>query len=421
MARLSLISYALIAACGRDAAVDSEASRGPELLLSTLYGDTWLRIQDGEELGVYDLEAHHPERCAGEDLVCLGYQARGREGWDGTEEVLFTFSAMDLSDGSDLEREDRLGTIVDVDAETLELRWQVDQLDFSGLPDGETTCTWDPSDPCQPDAALSDRDHQSCRLYQPHDLQVLSEDAEGLELLVSDSRNARFLRLGVRRGERCALVLEVVGIEHPDWGNANAPNSFTWWSDEAGEHLLWSSKESYEQDGGGAGRGRIHYWTRDAAGWQQRWQHPREGYVNSPHGLTRWSTSEGDRLLFAHSLGLGEDWNLGPGGTIAALEWDAQGARYLGEWTLPRGLSYPRDVLVLGEEAWIADSGCKGGVDCEEPMGLYRVALPSGLEPQEVDGAWTSANRSQVIGELELLSGPLRGDLRLIYSVELAP
>ncbi|MCB9795915.1 MAG: hypothetical protein H6741_24740 [Alphaproteobacteria bacterium] len=78
-------------------------------------------------------------------------------------------------------------------------------------------------------------------------------------------------------------------------------------------------------------------------------------------------------------------------------------------------------MLVDGDSAWIADSGCKGGADCDRGMGLVRVALPEDPQPQELDGAWTSANSAQVIGELELLGGPWYEGERLIYSVEAMP
>lgn len=391
-----------------------------EVLVSELYGDGWSawRLPAEERLGQLHLSEAHPALCSGEGALCLNYQARGWQGASGEHQVVYTFTPMNTADGDDLGREDRHGVIAAVSWPALEPRWAVEALDFSGLSGGELHCTWSAADPCTPAEGLPDRAYHRCFLYQPHELALVEDDGGTVRLWVTDSRNARVLRLRVEVGQRCAQVEEVLGGEHPDWAEWSSPNALEHFTDTDGEHLLVSMKDSLEALGGGEGQGTLTQWTRqDGGDWALDWRHPPDGaWLNSPHGLTRAEGPAGERLLlFAHSAGLGEAWNLGPGGTLGVLALSEVGPEHLADLTVPGGLNYPRDVLAQpGGEVWLGDSGCKGGVTCERAAGLWGLVLDPGA-PSGEDGAWPEVSPEEVAPKL----GPLLSTTARLYSVEL--
>lgn len=392
------------------------------VVISTLQGDSWLvaDAETGDEEGRFELAVHHPELCQGDERLCLGYQARHNRGSDGADAVIYTFSPIDMSDGSEFNRTDRIGHIAAASWPAQETLWQISALDFSQLAGGEAWCSYEPSDPCHPPESLGDRDFQFCHLYQPHDLWVVSQDDASLVLWVADARNARLLKLSIELNSDCAVVQDALGLGSDGWGDANSPNSFARREQDGVEQLIVSTKDSFDGDGAGDGAGHVSAWSRTSDGWRLDWRIPEYGSFNAPHGL---ALGEDGTMAFAHSGGRAAALDAGAGGSVSVWRLVDEEPEYLYD-AVPGGadgaFSYPRDVMLYGDgQVLLADSGCKGGFDCTRPMGLSRFELPE-QDAAGLSGAWSAEHTEQRFIAVDR-SKMLFTDESLIYSVEAVP
>lgn len=401
---------------------------------SDLRGNAWFvgDLATGDTVATYTLDAVDPV-CQGEEnpVYCLLFQSAARTAADGRAEVAFTWSPLDNTDGDD-GRDDLIGHYAAVDAETLELRWRLDRLDFSAS--GSDACPFDPADPCTPPETLSDAAWHACQLQMPHDLVVTGEDDVSLDAWLVDSQNSRLLDVRVPRDADCAVVERVLDADTPGWDLYVSVNSLVRWEDADGEHLLVSIKQTSQHDAGeaqmgGAGKGRIAEWIADGDGFREAWSFPpasttEESFVNTPHGVARHVTAEGDvRVYFAHSLGRSNGWGTGTGGSVGVLAVEDGVPRYLYDLVLPGGeaLRFPRDVEPLDDRRLlVTDSGCLGDA-CAFPTRAWIVRVDPDLSPATTDGVWTADHARQAFRDAEVEAGPLFDGANLLYSVTPAP
>lgn len=414
----------------------AEATAG-QVLVSDLRGNGWFvgDLATGEELDAYDMGELEPERCLPDytTTYCLLFQSNRRRALDGRDEVIFTYSYMDKSDGSDSDREDLLGRYVAVDAETHGVRWTLDRLDFSELEGGEEHCRFESEDPCDPPDSLSDSQYQDCSLYMPHDMQVIDETETTLTLWLADTRNRRLLLVDLDKGTDCGVVRSVVGPSLEDWDIYSSPNSLEYWEDEDGtENLLVCSRDSIEYDAGaeqhaGSNHGKILLWRRESGGeWYQHWEFPAEttehaAFLNTPHGVERTVLEDGrEWILYAHSLGRSDSWEADYGGTVGILSIEDDSPVYVADVVLEGGdaFDFSRDVTALPDGTFlVTDSGCLSGNDCPNDP-LVHVLSFDAVEPGSAEGFWTADQAYMHLQEARSVAGPHFGDHRILYSAE---
>lgn len=436
----------LLFACVRRA--DSGDSSGPEpttldgeILASDLRGNQWFTADPntGEVLDEFWLSSLEPDVCTGEEneLYCLLFQSRQHIAYDGTDEILFTYSALDVTDGDDDSKTDLIARVYSVDRATHETRWHVENLDFSQLPDGSDYCPYDPEDPCHPADSLDTRDYWNCSLHMTHDMVITSEDQTSVAMWLVDSRNSRMLHVATPREGTCAVVDTVLDTRVQDWDIYNSDNSMQLWDDGDDQNLLMSIKGSYpdEQSGqsqlGGPGRGKIVLWRRNTATdspWSQVWEYPpmsttEESFLNDPHGVDTIVDDAGHHYaLFAHSLGRsnGPAYGQGTGGSIGVLQIDDDDPVYIYDALLPGAdaLHFPRDVAPLPDGTWLlTDSGCLGN-GCSFETADWIVRLPEFEPSAGLSGAWRADHSQQHFVEAEVVRGPLFPNANLLYSSE---
>ncbi|MSP54467.1 MAG: hypothetical protein EXR69_02495 [Myxococcales bacterium] len=445
----------LLAACIRHGSDDSTPTApsgwaAPEglVLASDLRGNEWF-IADpmtGETVDALRLDTLEADVCAGEEneQYCLLFQSRTHtsnvDSASPVEEVLFTYSALDVSDGDDDSRTDLISRIYSVDRATHETRWHYDQIDFSQLANGADYCTWDPADPCRPDPGVDTKGYWACSVHMVHDMIVTHEDANTVAMWVVDSRNSRMLHVSLDREATCATVDTVLDLRVDDWDIYNSVNSLEIWTDGDTDTLLMSIKGSFadaqtgEQQMGGGGRGKIVLWRRDAvsnggaAPWTQAWEFPpesttEESFLNDPHGVSRTTDADGRMVVtFAHSLGHSpeSEYGKGTGGSIGVLRVQDDLPVYLYDAMLPRPdvLQFPRDVTPLPDGTFLlTDSGCLGD-GCAYETYDWVVSLPEADPVEGKTGAWRADHSEQVYVDAEVLHGPMFPNANLLYSSE---
>ena len=429
----------LLLACdeGGDSALQDSASAGiaGEFLASDLHGNQWfIADADGATKATYTLDLADPI-CRGVEYqpYCLLFQSKRRVALDGADEVMFTWSQLDSSDGSDQERGDLDGFYAAVDAETFAERWRIDTLDFSAY-SGLSGCPYDPADPCALQDSWTDAEYQMCRLHMPHDLEVVSQSDSELRLWLADTGNNRMLDVSLAPGSTCAVVNDVIDDQNPDWDIYSSNNSVNYRVEEDGtETLLMSAKGSREWTAAGAaqlagsGKGKILLWENAGDGWHQRWEFPEqldgvESFVSNPHGSQFITDSSGNQLVaYAHSLGLHDEWtaNTGVGSVGVLVLGDDKLPSYVADIRVSGGgaLHFPRDITVVDEAHWlVTDSGCVGGICTRESQAL--VIAPIEGEPSDKSGTFTTDHINLNVVDAKVLSGPYFTASDQLYSVE---
>ncbi len=420
-----------------DTDADTGAAPPPRLVVTDLRNNGWFmgHAETGEVLDRFDLGTVEPDVCLPdyETTYCLVYRSIARQALDGTTEVVFTYSRLDASDGSDAEIGDLYGVYLGVDAATHEIRWGFDELDFSQLGTPYDRCPFDPDDPCATSTELQPGEYRACTMRMPHDQHVIAEGDDAIELWVADTRNYRMLRLELDKGSSCAVVREVIDEHtHADWDIYQSVNSFQRWEDSQGEQLLMSVKGSIswgegEAQHGGDSRGKILRWRRPHGGdWAQVWEWPPEttvapSFVNAPHGVDHLTGPDGrEWVVFAHSLGLSDRWGDGTGGTVGVIAVEDDVPAYVAD-LLPagtEGFHWTRDVTALADGTILAtDSGCLSGNDCEHAPSVRVLSLED-IEPASdgQDGVWTADRSRMWLQEAAVLWGPHFEDGRILYS-----
>lgn len=422
-----------------DAGVDSAppGALGVPLLASDLSGNAWLTTAASGEVerrfGLDEVDA----RCQGKDQqpYCLLFQSTRRTAFDGRDEIAFTWSILDSSDGDDDDPTDLIGTYAAVDAETFAPRWTLSNLDFSGWP-RDAGCPYDPTDPCAVPEGLAAADYWRCHLHMPHDLAVVNDAAEGWTGWIADSRNSRLLEVFTPTGQSCGQVRTVVDGLDPDWAIYESPNALSYDVRDGVETLLVSIKgthahgEAAEAQLAGEGKGKIVSWTNQGGRWVEAWSFPpvtvgEEAFVNTPHGVDRLHDADANEVIaFAQSLGAHRQWGGTTGeGTVTVIRERDGRAEYLGDLRFPgkSALRFPRDVNDLGDGRWlVTDSGCLTD-PCDSPTRAWVIAAPA-LKPPGLGGTWRADGSDQHFVEPEVLAGPLlEGSATVLYSVEAIP
>ncbi len=419
-----------------DADTDTSPPTRSRLLVTDLRNNGWFTgdAETGERLSAFDLADVEPDFCLPdyESTYCLVYRSIHRQALDGRPEVVFTYSRLDATEGSDAEIGDLYGVYLGVDAETHAIRWSFDQLDFSQLSTYDR-CPWEEADSCAASEDLAPSEYRACTMRMPHDQHVLEETEDSLALWVADTRNYRMLRVDLDKGERCAVVREVISEHtHDDWDIYQSVNSFQYWQDQTGEQLLMSIKGSISwgagaEQHGGDSRGKILRWRKPHGGdWAQVWEWPPEStgapsFVNAPHGADHLEGPDGrEWVVFAHSLGLSDRWGDGTGGTVGVIAVQGDEPEYVAD-LVPvgsEGFHWTRDVTALSDGTiLVTDSGCLSGNDCVYPPAVYTLSL-EGIEPADEgqDGAWTADRHRLWLQEAAVLRGPFFEDGRILYS-----
>lgn len=349
---------------------------------------------------------------------CLIYQARHRVDGAGHDEVAFTFTPVGHEPGEDVDPAEFGGRIIGVrPTETPQQTWRLDALDFSAFDPDRARCAWDEADPCAPQAGLEETDWRRCQLYWPHDFQILEETADGLRMVVADTRNERVVWLTLPTGSTCGVVEDVLDGANPAWDIYTSVNSIQTWTEET-DYLLMSIKDTTPAQPyqGGDGRGRIVLWRKDQD-WTPAWIFPpvdaeSPSFVNAPHGVVRWE----DHVMFAHSLGRSDDWNTGEGGSFGVLGMDGT---YRFDLVLPDDpLRFPRDIDPLGDGRFLlVDSGSKGEEVDTTPTAAWVVEITD-WSAGTGTGAWSADGANQTFREIAPVGDALFTDAQVLYSGE---
>jgi len=260
-------------------------------------------------------------------------------------------------------------------------------------------------------------------MNQPHEMMVVDVSGSRLTVWVADSRNARMLKIEMKQGSDCGLVVGALTDEHPQWEGYRGVNGFDYWVEENVEHMLFSIKDTTDAVlDGGAGKGRITKWSGVSNKWVREWVFPPEDsvapqFLNTPHGVTRWLQSDGEEaFLYAHSRAFSDTWDAGTGGSIGAAVLLDGVPTYAFDAVLPEyNMYFPRDVSLMSDgHALITDSGCSGG-DCSDNPSVWVVSLPKPF-PYSTDGGWSVAGDGLNIQTVVPDLGPLYSDKGLIFS-----
>jgi len=410
------------------------APLGGRLLASDLAGNQWLTTgTDGAVDSRYTLDAID-SRCQGKkiDPYCLAFQAQRRAAHDGADEVVFTWSILDSSDGSDDQATDLIGQFAAVDFASREQRWLLSALDFSQL-GRDAGCPFDPADPCTVPGGLDTAAYWRCQLHMPHDIVIASESEAGWRGWIADTRNTRLLEVELPRGETCGVVRALVGENDADWSLYESPNALAHGERDGVPFLLVSLKSTHAEGEeaaaqlAGAGKGKIAWWEERDGRWTQAWEFPpevqgAESFVNTPHGVQLLHDADGNEVIaFAHSLGAHDEWSGVTGeGTVGVIRVVDGAAEYLGDLRFPGkfALGFSRDVSETGDGRWIvADSGCLSD-PCDRPARSWVIDAPS-LSPSGKSGAYSVDHAQQDFVDPGAIDGPyLEGEASVLYSVE---
>lgn len=404
-----------------------------KVLSSDLRGNEWFVADLGSDEVVerYSLSDVDPGICEGQDnpVYCLLFESMPHQALDGREEIVFTWSALDLTDGDDDGANDLISRIAGVDRADGSLRWSIRNLDFSGLE--SSSCLYDAADPCSVRSDLEPYQVWDCSLHMTHSVWITEEDEDSLGMWVVDSRNSRLLHLQARRDDQCAVVDTLVDSDrHPDWDVYNSVNSLERLELDGETVLLMTVKGSFPDDKtgsdqeGGPSKGKILLWREDPL--EQIWEFPpqtegAESFVNTPHGIAWLERPSGERwVLFAHSLGRSDNEDFGSGslGSVAVLRLDDDGPTYLYDAVLPPDqgeLRFPRDVTPMPDgRVLVSDSGCLGD-DCAYETGLWVLDLPD-AEPTGKGGRWSVDHADQEFKKVEADAGPYLQAADMLYS-----
>ncbi len=425
----------LLLAC--DAGEDSVAGLAPlggRLLATDLGGNQWLTTaDDGTVDGRYTLDTIDA-RCQGREVdpYCLAFQTQRRTAHDGGDEVVFTWSILDSSDGSDEEATDLIGEFAAVDWESRATRWQLSALDFSQL-GRDAGCPFDPEDPCTVPEGLDTDAYWRCHLHMPHDIVIASENDAGWRGWIADTRNTRLLEVELPAGQSCGVVRSLVDANDPDWSLYESPNALAHGERDGVPFLLVSLKSTHEAGEeaeaqlAGAGKGKIAWWELRDGRWTQTWEFPpevmgSESFVNTPHGVQILHDADGNEVIaFAHSLGAHDEWSGVTGeGTVGVLRLLDGQPEYLGDLRFPGkfALGFTRDVSETGDGRWVVtDSGCISD-PCTHPTRAWVIDAPS-LSPSGASGVFSVDHAEQVFIDPGRIEGPyLEGEVTVLYSVE---
>ncbi len=345
---------------------------------------------------------------------CMMFAAHQRTAFDGTDEIAFAYSPINMVDGPDGtdvdSQQDLISRVYAVDRQSHATRWHIRYLDFSEHYPTDI-CNFDPGDPCHPSLSLPAAEYWLCSLHMVHDFVVTDEDATSVGLWVADTRNDRMVHATLDKTSDCAVVDEIMNAATlPAWSPYRSVNSVQYSTDGTTESMLVSNKDAASSESNdGSSRGKLVEWRRAAtppgATWQRAWEYPAAAgaYVNAPHGASWYDPGDGHRyVIFAQSLGASDDgFGAGSGGSVSAVQVDDATPVYMTDLITTVTMGFPRDVSLLpGNQMLWTDSGCIG-FDCGTLTADYIVSAPP-LTASGLDGAYSRDHSQQSFVTLPL-------------------
>ncbi|MCK6526332.1 hypothetical protein L6R50_01805 [Myxococcota bacterium] len=316
------------------------------------------------------LEDVVPDDCpgggAGAPRSCVTYEVTPRRARDGTDVVTVAWAAGDMFFLSEFTVED----------EPVE-RWRLWAVDLLGLPGPQAhDCSAEPI--------------PECGLGMAHDVEVLWEDASGLDLVIADTGNRRILGVRLELGSNVGVARWVIDPSAPGWPEVKGfPNDVDVRSDADGLDVLLSVHGGYL----------LGYRVElDAEAPVSLWRFPDDPggfHLGTSHGPASLDAGDGlDSVYYAHSDGLSP----AEGGTIGRMvvKEGVPDYRYDLDTSLVPGvepLHFPRSV-----DAWadlptpplrllVAESGCAAADGCTFPSTLRIVEDPDPTLDSPLTGA----------------------------------
>ncbi|MCK6526333.1 hypothetical protein L6R50_01810 [Myxococcota bacterium] len=290
-----------------------------------------------------------PGSVGGEPRRCAVYEVTPRRARDGADVVTVAWAAGELFFLSEFT----------VEAEPVE-RWRLWAVDLLGLPGSQAhDCTEEPI--------------QECGFAMPHDVEVLWEDASGLDLVIADTGNRRVVGVRLDPGSHVGTARWVIDPTTPGWPQVEGfPNDVDVRVDPDGLEVRASDHGGYLQ---------AYRVELDAQVPAFLWSYPggpEEFHLGTSHGPASLDAGDGlDSVYYAHSDGLYP----AEGGTIGRMvvKEGVPDYRYDLDVSLTPGvepLHYPRSV-----DAWadlhapplrllVAESGCATFGGCPFPSTL---------------------------------------------------
>ncbi len=417
------------------AATDSVPPAGPPnlaLIADTSHGRyLFVRLDDATIVHEVSLATLNPELCA--DAVCAAFVA-----WptvaDGLDVMTLSFAPNTVGESfaAVIER-------VQIGADADRILWHLDSLDFlTNFPDRTDICAQ--TAPCEVPEDPDETVRRKCRLQLSHEVKVVSEDEDSVELWVADTEGpARAIKVRLDKDSTCGVVEEVLSQDTSEsWAGYQAINDLDVVDLGDGRESLLLNSLSHESV---EGLSSVTLWQKADGLWTRLWQHPSEasgGYLGAAHNPD-WVVDEDGTayVIYAHSNGMGshpqvrsftgaEDHR----GSVGVARASAEGVEYLFDATLTGQFGFLRDVNRLEDGTFlVTDSGCMHpeDTDCTYPGQIWNVALPelSEVVAPGLSGAFSGGHLDQNVIVAEPLDGhfsqPLTCGLFTPYTAQFMP
>ncbi len=402
----------------------------------------YIRLDTEEVIFDHDLSEFHPERC-GPGRTCIIYGIEPSvDPETGQDRLMYTYKVSADSDSGSTNLGSRL-EMVQIGAAEVELLWSVSSLDFLTNFAGYDDICSSASACVSSKSAQSDR---GCVMRGTHDVEILSEGADGIRLLIADTGSRpRVLMLTVDpAAPDCAVVDDIIGDATTDeWRRFENTNDADRVEYNGEEVFLVNQKASNRDiEWGQTGMGKSTLWAKRDGQWTLLDEHPPQdatsaSYLNAPHNSDMVTVGDQSYVVLAHSNGNGThfeyqifDMETDHFGTIAVLKMDGDEMVYLYDGLLDdeEPLNFVRDVDMMDDGTFlVTDSGCNYTVDdvCTHPSSIRHLAIELDVDPPAdavKDGRWTPDQRYMEVRPLveldTLFSSPLSCGLTIPYETD---
>lgn len=351
-----------------------------------------------------------------------------------------------------------------------EIHWHVEQIVFHPDLPVAGACAEGGSDTGATDTGESGTD-PDCVLNMPHVATWNASESQteaqagspsdpqtDSQLLVADTLNSRVVwlqELGEDGSEgEPGVVVRLLNENTEGWGDLLYPNNVQvlsrdtfpdhapFASDDGRTYLLVTYKSTADTEVADRNAGRIVLWditsSSDPA---VVWRYPEEGHLAAVHHGRVQAAGDALYLVYAHSLGAGDDFVEGEFGSVGLARFEGRSppvylADGLAPLSAPPPLGFVREVEIVdgsatgdaadpdadpdGEDSTllVTDSGCENQQDaCFHSPRVIRFALPH-LDPPGTGGAFSPDHEDQHFVELSLLSEPYDPGLRFPFEAD---
>ena len=172
--------------------------------------------------------------------------------------------------------------------------------------------------------------------------------------------------------------------------------------------------------------GRIMLWDiTDPREPGHLWTYPGTGSLAAVHHASMHPTPQGERMIYAHSLGASASASDGTG-SVGIAQWNgADPPVYIGDGLMDEsatlGFTRAADYSALSQALLITDSGCENAeVPCGRDAKIMLAELPD-KAPPSLSGAWTEDHSNQRFLTLDPLPIKAPDDLHLPFAAQLLP